>query len=64
MRMRTRNFMNGICNTMNISVDVVYIGAVPTDKNASGGHYVVKFESSTYTIHYKKYIYLQVISSG
>ena len=45
MRMRTRNFMNGICNTMNISVDVVYIGAVPTDKNASGGHYVVKFES-------------------
>ena len=45
MRTRTRTFMDGICNTMNILVDVVNIGAVPTDNNASGGHYVVKFES-------------------
>ena len=55
--------MNGICNKMNILVDVVNIGAVPTDKNASGRHYVVKFESSTYTIHYKKIIYVHVICS-
>ena len=49
---------------MNILVDVVNIGAVPTDKNSSGGHYVVKFESSIFTIHFKKSIYVQVISSG
>ena len=64
MRTRARTFMNGICNTMNISVDVVNIGVVPTDKHTSGGHYVVKSESSTYTIHYKKSIYVQVISFG